>query len=205
MDIPVNAEVSCLDGPCGRTTNLILNPTTEEITHVVVWNGSFPGTEYLVSIDHILDSTPKRITLNSSCEELSKMPIFNQVMSPPSNFAGLISNPYMMWPYFAPEAAYIPIENKHIPTNELAIRGGAGIEATDGHVGRVDEFLVNPGNDHITHLVLHEGHLWRQKKIAIPISQVDRIEENTVWLKLDKKSIWALPTIQVHRGKAKKV
>ena len=34
MDIPINAEVSCLDGPCGRTTNLILNPTTEEITHV---------------------------------------------------------------------------------------------------------------------------------------------------------------------------
>jgi len=92
VDIPISAEVSCLDGPCGRITNLILNPTTEEITHVVVWDGSFPGTEYLVSIDRILDCTPKTITLNSSREELSKMPIFNQVAFPPStSLASLVT------------------------------------------------------------------------------------------------------------------
>lgn len=89
---------------------------------LVVWDSSFPGTEYLVSIDHIVVSTSKSITLDSSCEELSKMPIFNQVVFPLSSSASLINNPYVMWPYFAPEAAYISIENERIPTNELAIR-----------------------------------------------------------------------------------
>jgi hypothetical protein len=44
--------------------------------------------------------------------------------------------------------------------------------------------------------------LWGQKNISIPLSQIDRIEENTVWLKLDKKSIEALPIIPIHRGRA---
>jgi len=64
----------------------------------------------------------------------------------------------------------------------------------------VDEFLINPINDTISHLVLREGHLWGQKNITIPLSQIDRIDENTVWLKLDKQSIEALPAIPIHRG-----
>ena len=67
-------------------------------------------------------------------------------------------------------------------------------------VGRVDEFLVDPENDdHITHIVLREGHLWGQKDVTIPISDIERIKENTVYLKIDKRKIEALPTIPVRR------
>ncbi len=69
----------------------------------------------------------------------------------------------MLWPYVTPEAYDITLENEHIPVDELAIRRGASVEATDDRLGRVDEFLINPINDTITHLVLREGHLWGQK------------------------------------------
>ena len=49
----------------------------------------------------------------------------------------------MMWPYYVPLTAYITPEQEHIPAGELAIRRGAGVEASDGHAGRVDEFLIN--------------------------------------------------------------
>jgi sporulation protein YlmC with PRC-barrel domain len=62
------------------------------------------------------------------------------------------------------------------------------VDASDGHIGRVDEFLVNPSDNHVTHLVVREGHLWAQKDVLIPISQIDRIGENVVFLKLDKQS-----------------
>ena len=198
MDIPLNAKVSCSDGPCGQSTYLVLMPTTEEITHVVVSDGSFPGTEYLVPIDRIAESTPESILLNCTLEELSKLPIFNQLEFFPSDSQETHRKSYVFWPFVVPESYGITLENEHIPANELAIRRGADVEATDGRVGRVDEFLINPENNAITHLVLREGHLWGQKNITIPLSQIDHIEENTVWLKLDKQSIEALPAIPIH-------
>jgi sporulation protein YlmC with PRC-barrel domain len=204
MDIPINAKVSCSDGPYGQSTHVILKPTTEKITHLVVSNGLFPSTEYLVSIDHIAESTPESIRLNCSRDELSKMPIFNQMEFISYDPGGLTGSPYMMWPYYAPVSAFIKHEKEHIPANELAIRRGASVEATDGRVGRVDEFLINPKNDHITHLVLREGHLWGQKDVTIPVRMIDHYQENTVYLKLDKHAIEALPAIPIQRGSSKK-
>jgi sporulation protein YlmC with PRC-barrel domain len=198
MDIPLNVKVSCSDGPCGRITNLILMPTNGEITHVVVGDGIYPETGYLVPIDRIAESTPESMRLNCSQAELSKLPTFNHIEFIPSGLSGS-----MLWPYATPAPGFIVIDNEHIPANELAVRRGAGVEATDGHVGRVDEFLINPIDNTISHLVLREGHFWEQKDVTIPVSQIDRIEADTVWLKLDKQSIAALPAIPIHRGHEK--
>jgi hypothetical protein len=35
--------------------------------------------------------------------------------------------------------------------------------------------------------------------VTIPVSQIERIEENTVYLKLDKHSIEVLPAVPVSR------
>jgi sporulation protein YlmC with PRC-barrel domain len=77
----------------------------------------------------------------------------------------------------------------------LALRRGAKVRATDGRIGQVDEFLVDPETGYITHLVLREGLPWDKKHITIPLSDVERIEEDTVYLKLDKNSVRALPSI----------
>jgi sporulation protein YlmC with PRC-barrel domain len=204
MDIPLNAKVSCSDGPCGQSHYLVIKPSNEEITHMVVGDdNSFSETEYLVPIDRILESTPESIRLNFSCEELSKMPIYKQEQFIQSDLKGTNGSFSMLWPYATPEANYIIIENEHISYDELTIRRGASVEATNGRVGRVDEFLINPIDDTITHIIMREGHLWGQKNITIPLNQIDRIEENRVWLKLDKQSIEALPAIPIHHGRVK--
>lgn len=65
---------------------------------------------------------------------------------------------------------------------------------------RIDHpLLVDPESEHITHLVVREGHLWGQRDVTIPISKVDRMEGNAIYLKLDKESVEALPTILVRR------
>jgi hypothetical protein len=51
----------------------------------------------------------------------------------------------------------------------------------------------------VTHLIMGEGHIWDKKEVAIPVSQIDSIEEDEVYLKLDKESIMALPSIPVNR------
>ena len=104
-----------------------------------------------------------------------------------------------MTPKAIPETEMISVEHERIPPGELAVRRGARVEATDGHAGRVDEFLVHPTDGHITHLVLREGHLWGKKDVSIPVSQIDHIQEDAVYLKLDKHSVEALPSIPIRR------
>jgi uncharacterized protein YifN (PemK superfamily) len=93
----------------------------------------------------------------------------------------------------------VPVEHLQIPAGELAVRRGTRVEATDGYVGHVDEFVVNPENGHITHLVMREGHLWGQKDVVIPLSAMGETREDTVFLKLDKHQIESLPTFPVRR------
>jgi sporulation protein YlmC with PRC-barrel domain len=101
----------------------------------------------------------------------------------------------LIWPYVVPAARVVEDVTRQIPPGELAVRRGAKVRATDGRVGQVDEFLVDPETGHITHLVLREGLPWDRKHVNIPVSEIDRIEENTVYLKLDKKGVADLPFI----------
>ena len=71
------------------------------------------------------------------------------------------------------------------------------IEASDGKVGRLDALVLDPTSGDITHLLLREGHLWGKKDVAIPISAVDFCDADTVYLKLDKAAIKALPAVSV--------
>jgi sporulation protein YlmC with PRC-barrel domain len=66
-------------------------------------------------------------------------------------------------------------------------------------VGHVDEFVVNPKNSHITHLVMREGHLWGQKDVIIPVSAMGDVLGDIVFLKLDKQQIESLPSFPLHR------
>jgi len=75
----------------------------------------------------------------------------------------------------------------------MAIHKGSHVFATDGRIGQVDDFLVKPENDIITHIVMKEGHLWDQREIAIPISFIKHIEDDSIYLKVDKASVEVLP------------
>ncbi len=202
LEIPVNAEVHCIDGTCGRCIYVIVNPTTQKITHLVVKQEQFPNTPRLVPLLSVQQTEPDSIQLSCTRDGLAAMDRFVEIEYIPGVVPYFRYGPgeYMMWPYVSPEPMVMPIEHKRIPPGELAVRRGAQVTATDGAVGQVDEFIVDPTDGHITHLVLREGHLWGQKDVTIPISQIDRIEANNVYLKLDKQSIEALPAVPVRRG-----
>lgn len=91
------------------------------------------------------------------------------------------------------------VEHQQIPPGELVVRRGTRVEATDGYVGHVDEFVVNSGNGDIAHLVMREGHLWGKKDVIIPLSAMGDALGDTMFLKLDKHQIESLPTFPVHR------
>jgi len=207
MEIPLKAQVECTDGVCGRCVVVLLNPVVDQVTHLVVRMDSLPHTEYIVPVDVVFATTADTIGLRCSKAELEKMEPFVQTefirekmphVYP--GYAGFGMGALYYWPYASYERTMeVPVEHLQIPPGELAVRRGTRVEATDGYVGKVDEFLVNPENGHITHLVMREGHLWGQKDVTIPLSAMGDTRKGTVFLKLDKHQIESLPTVPVHR------
>lgn len=207
MEIPLNAQVECTDGICGRSVYVLINPVVEKVTNLVVKEEP-SNTEYIVPVDLISETIADTILLRCSKAELGKMEPFirtefveEKVPAYAEYRGGMYSGmgAYYM-PYVTPEiTVQIPVEHQQIPPGELAVRRGTRVEATDGYVGKVDEFVVNPENGHITHLVMREGHLWGQKDVIIPLSALGDTRMDTVFLKLDKHRIESLPTFPVNR------
>jgi uncharacterized protein YrrD len=207
VDVPINVDVYCNNVVCGRSTYVVLDPKTQRVSHVVVQEKGLANVEYLVPLEEILESSPNQIKLRVTKRELIEMPQFMQhdYQSTESKVAtGMAYDPiiemydgYALWPYEGMESMTMASEHEVIPSGEIALKRGSHVVATDGTVGRIDEFLTDPVGNKITHIVLHEGRLWGQKDVTIPLDQIDRMEEDKVYLKLDKQAVGRLPAVRV--------
>lgn len=202
IDLPTKAEVDCMDGVAGRSTYVIGRPDTHEVTHLVVKSYLPPLTEYLVPVDLVVETTPDRIRLKCTRDDLNKMEPFEDEEFIRTELPGYIcwSNvPAIPGVTTDPVETHITVKRQNIPQGELALQRGARVEATDGYLGQVDELLIGSNNKQVTHLVLLERHNLKKREIAIPVSQIDHIYEDVVYLKLDRQSVEMLPTAPVER------
>jgi uncharacterized protein YrrD len=193
-DIPLDARVECTDDYCGRITHVVLKSATHEVTHIVVQETGVFNPPRIVPVSLIDESTPERIQLRCTRDDLGTFPSFTEIESVERQMPGYVNGPYSM-PTYYPAVQPYEIEHEMIPQGELALRRGARVVATDGQIGHVDGVLVDPKTEGITHLVLREGHLWARRDIAIPVSEIDDMDEDEVRIKLDKDGVEALPSI----------
>jgi hypothetical protein len=200
--IPVHAEVFCADGLCGESTGVVVNPVSRQVTHVVVQPSPWTEQERMVPAGDVADSFGGALRLHCASADLLAMEPFVRGEHAPGEVPFLVYQPgeYMMLPYMEPDGGLLLAPHAHVPPGELAVQKGTQVHAMDGRVGQVDEFLVDPADGCITHLVLREGHLWGQKDVTIPVSEIDAFDEHAVHLKLRKRAIEALPAIPLRRG-----
>jgi sporulation protein YlmC with PRC-barrel domain len=191
MDMPVKAQVECLDGICGQSTCLIINPATRFVTHVVVEDKDDPEAQYLVPLAEIKLSTPQLIQLRCTQFELRKMPRFvhahHERRAMPVTLYPFTE--YTMGATMMIEEDEVPVLQQQVPEGELAMHQGAQVKATDGHIGQLDEFLLDPTTEQIDYLVVRERQLWHQKELTIPATQIERITDDAIYLKSDKQTI----------------
>ena len=214
-DIPLDAKVICVDGEYGKSSHIIIEQNSQKITHFVVEISNFiESHKHLVPIEYVVRTTPESMVLNCTKKELTAMPSFTEMrffnpvtykyeaLKDFSEEAIARRDSYLMWSDpsldgdMSTDIFSMPIEAELIPDGEMAVRKGAWVEATDGHIGRVEEFLVDPGDRHITHLVLEEG-LWHKKVLTLPLSEIIYMNEDYIYLKLNKQTIKSLTAIPV--------
>jgi len=79
-----------------------------------------------------------------------------------------------------------------VPVGETEVGPGDRVLAVDGDIGRVQGFLVNPGDGRVTHVLLQEGHLWGRKEVAIPMSAVTGVDAG-IRVNLTREQVGDLP------------
>ncbi len=189
MDIKLNTPVIYFDGErAGHVTGLILNPDTDELTHLIV---KIDGIERLVPATLIEEATRNAIRLNRKVASLSdEQPLVETeyVCSLVDHYGG-----DEMKLRYVPET--FVLRREQLPHGEEAIKRGMAVFAKDGRVGHVSEVLVDPANAHITHLVVRDGYLWGAKEVIVGIAHVKSIEDDGIHLKSTKAQASEFPVV----------
>ena len=186
MDIKLNAPVECQDGKHGgHVTGVIVNPETDELIHLVV---KTDGVERMVPVALIRDAGPEAVRLSCTLVSLQAQQLLVE-----TRYVREMVDQYEFYPWGETESRLVPttfaVKDEDIPDGDLEIKRGMAVFAKDGRVGRVDDVVVDPINDCITHIVLREGHLWGAKEIVVGVEHIKSIEDDGVYLKSTKAQV----------------
>ena len=201
-DIPINAKVQCSDGPSGECTNVIVNPVSRKVTHFALKDkrlGDNPTR--LVPVTKVAGVTPQQITLNCTKADVAKLTPFivSDFIQESASGKAYASGEAYYSQYVINDTAYDEVRETTAPEDSLSLHTGMQVEATDGKIGKLDQLVLDPQSGEITHVMMCEGHLWGKQDVAIPVASIDILDAKTVYLKLDKAAVKALPAVKVRQ------
>ena len=189
----IGAEATCSDGECGEVRRFIIDPATQTITHLVIEpkHGHEPGR--LVPVE-LIDSTTGGIRLRCTIAEFGHLEHADEtdMVEGADLGIGMPGGP----PMGIPQPTQVVFQDV-VPPGEIEVTPGEPVHATDGEIGHVQGFLVDPDNHRLTHVLLREGHLWGRKEVAIPVSAVTGVK-NGIQLNISKQQVEALPPARTH-------
>ena len=81
-----------------------------------------------------------------------------------------------------------------LPPGEVGVRRDKRVFATDGEIGRVEGLVIDPGNHHVSHVLLQQGHVFGRREVAIPIGAVTGVVD-AVQLNITKQQVENLPPV----------
>jgi sporulation protein YlmC with PRC-barrel domain len=216
--LDLGSPVLCTDGAFGELADVVIDPTTRRVTHLVVQPRRPSEPARLVPVERarggeeanatiVLDASVAEIGRLESVREAAYLRLGDFPVEDPDWDVGV--REMLALPYYQgldavaaePVAYDAPVMWKYdrIPKGDVEIRRASPVTSSDGHhLGHVDGFVVDR-EDRIGQLVLEHGHLWGKREIVIPIGAVARVETDAVVLTLSKDEVGALESRRVHR------
>jgi PRC-barrel domain len=188
-EFAIGTRASCSDGDCGVLRRIIIHPDARTVTHLVIEPRHGYQPSRLVPVG-LVDAADGEIRLRCTVAEFEHLDPADEeewVDEAALGITGLTGGPGVGVPGPVPV-----VVDDIVPAGETEVSPGDPVHATDGEIGEVQGFLVSPGDNKVTHVLLKEGHLWGRKKVAIPISAVTGAEDG-IKVNLTKKQVEDLP------------
>jgi sporulation protein YlmC with PRC-barrel domain len=198
----IGAKVLAIDGECGKLVRVIVDPGPQAVTHLVVAPKHHSGLDRLVPIDLLDAADEHEIRLRCDVKRFGELDDAEDAEFLPGN-ADLIGygghgslSGYVHGSDPLLGSGRTPMYTDRVPRGEVEVRPGQAVHATDGMVGKVGGLVIDPADEHVTHILLEEGHLWGHKQVAIPIGAAARVGE-LGRVELTKQQIEDLPAVEL--------
>lgn len=207
VEFRIGTQVSCADGPCGELKRVVVDPVAQSVTHLAVEPAHREGLARLVPVD-LASMTADGIRLACTMAEFEKLGPAEETLFVPGTRGYETYGPeqVLSWPYYQlGDPLMFPddegkvsqtVTTDTVPLGEVAVQRGAHVHATDGMIGQVQGLVVDALTDHVTHVLLQEGHLWGRKQVAIPIGAVTQLDDG-IGVSLSKHEVGELPPVSI--------
>ena len=225
MEFKQGTHVYTSDGKnVGSIDRVVLDPQTDEVTDLIVRKGWF-SEDKVIPLGLIETTTEDRVTLNKAEHDLPTLLKFEETYYAPAydnqpqggDFAypqGYTAAPMYSYPPagvawwggFGGNIGYAPITAEpeymervqdNIPTGTVAVKEGARVLSLEGdHIGNVDEVFTEATTNHVTHIIISQGLLFKERKL-IPTNWIKLAGEDDVMLTVKTKVVHNLPEYKV--------
>ena len=220
MRLDLGCQVNCSDAELGELADIVIDPTTRRVTHLVVEPHHGLYTRRLVPIDLVRAGDQEPLVLECSIGEAAALEHAEETVYLRLGEAP-VEDP--RWDITATEMLALPyyqgidmpgvtgaidydqgvnVRYDRVPKGEVEIRRSSAVSSSDGqHLGHVDGFVVDE-EQNVAALVLEHGHLWGKREVSVPIGAVERVDADAVVLSLSKDEVERLEPVRVHRWRS---
>lgn len=200
----------------GKVSRLVLDPATNEVTHIVVEKkGGILPDDRVVPLQMVSSAMEEKIVLSEQVGDFDELPPFEerhyiQLMegdltptgrrvdiNPPSYYwyppQGYIGYPPSDLEYYP----WLPIETtRNIPEDTVPLKEGADVMTSDGeHVGHIERLIVESDSNRISHFLITQGLFFKDRRL-IPAHWVKSVEEDKVYLLISSQLLERLPAYE---------
>lgn len=202
----------------GRINRFVLDPATNEVTHIVVQKGLLLPEDKVVPFEIVNSATAEKVVLKEEIGDFDELPPFEErhfIRATGDRPDDPIPTPdpeYQYTPayYWYPAQSNIGLpgmalghytwptgENKrNIPEDTVALKEGTNVVSSDGeHVGDVERLFLEADSNRVTHFLVSQGILFKDRKL-IPLHWVKSVEENNVNLTVPSELLERLPAYE---------
>lgn len=197
----------------GKINRFILDPATNEVTHIVVQKGWLLPEDKVLPFQIVRSESGERAVLNEEIDDFDQLPPFEEmhfIRAKDDEPHATEHDPYPNVPayYWYPSHlntgypalghfAWPTTETKrNVPENTVALQEGSDVISSDGeHVGDVERLFVESDSNKTTHFLISQGLLFKDRKL-VPLHWVKSIEEDKVHLAVDSRLLERLPSYQ---------
>ena len=212
MKLDLDSRLRSKDGVKVRLADVVIEPRTRRVTHVIVTPDRPYYETRLVPIADVDDTDQHHLRLRCTDAQLDDYPMATEngflelgkfPVAAPGWAVGI--EDVLALPHFDAEFGdgwfddHYTVGWDRIPAGEIEIRRDSIVNSAEGReVGTVDGFVCD-NDGHVTHLVLQHGHVLGRRDIAIPIGRVQRLQNGRAKVDMTIAELDDLPGVTVHR------
>jgi uncharacterized protein YrrD len=214
MQFKKNAHVITAQGrKIGRIDRVVVDPTSGEVSHLVIKKGLLLTEEKVVPVDAVAATTDDEVRLTESAPDPEALPQFEkEAYIPARGYKNLrrqqaeearrmiwyhtgINTPWWVGgPDLQPsKPLFVREKRRSIPKDTVPLEEGAEVQDAHGEkVGKVVEVFAEPEEHRVTHILVALKGLSMEKKL-VPSVWIKDVFEKSVRLSVDRGFVSDLP------------